>query len=160
MNIAKRLKELRVERNKTQKEVAKYLGLTRQAYNRYEMGQREPSLENLEHLAKYYQVSPQVFFLSNTEAKNLDVLLMSQLGALYEYKYRALDDIILYLEINEKRQDLNFIYREGHTISEEKIKEWHIARDLALKEFKKIKKAILKRLEEDEAIEKKANIKK
>ena len=153
MNVAKRLKELRLERNKTQKEVAKFLGITRQAYNRYEMGQREPSLENLEHLAAYYKVSPQVFFLSEIEAKNFDVLLMSQLGALYEQKYRALDDIVLYLEINEKRQDPNFIYSGGHIISEEKLEEWHKARKLALKEYKKIKAAIIKRLKEDEAIE-------
>ena len=156
MNIAKRLKELRLERNKTQKEVAKFLGITRQAYNRYEMGQREPSLENLEHLAAYYKVSPQVFFLSEIESKNFDVLLMSQLGALYEQKYRALDDIVLYLEINEKRQDPNFIYSGGYTISEEKLEEWHRAREQALKEYKKIKAAIIKRLKEDESIETKA----
>ena len=55
--FAKRLKQLRAERNLLQKEVADYLGITTSAYGFYEQGEREPSLETLKRLADYFAVS-------------------------------------------------------------------------------------------------------
>lgn len=59
-NIAawsKRMKELRVENNLSQTDVAKVLHCGQVAYGMYELGKRRISVENLVKLAKYYHVS-------------------------------------------------------------------------------------------------------
>ena len=56
-NIAawsKRMKELRVENNLSQTDVAKVLHCSQVAYGMYELGKRRISVENLVKLAKYY----------------------------------------------------------------------------------------------------------
>lgn len=57
MNFNERLKELRADKNVMQKDVATYLGLTPKAYCFYELGKREPSIENLIKLCDYFEVS-------------------------------------------------------------------------------------------------------
>ena len=52
-----RLKELRLNNNKTQKDIADYLGLTRQAISYYEKGERTPKPETWQALADYFDVS-------------------------------------------------------------------------------------------------------
>lgn len=59
-NIAawsKRMKELRVENNLSQTDVAKVLHCSQVAYGMYELGKRRISVKNLVKLAKYYHVS-------------------------------------------------------------------------------------------------------
>ena len=59
-NIAawsKRMKELRVENNLSQTDVAKVLHCSQVAYGMSELGKRRISVENLVKLAKYYHVS-------------------------------------------------------------------------------------------------------
>lgn len=51
------LKELRIEKGVSQKEVAKSLNTTDVTIGRYENGDREPKGEMLYSLAKYYDVS-------------------------------------------------------------------------------------------------------
>ena len=48
--------------NKTQEEVADYLGITKQAYFRYEKGTRRISLDTLLKLTKYYNLDSDYFF--------------------------------------------------------------------------------------------------
>ncbi len=55
--VAERLKELRLENNLTQQDVANILKVSRVVYNRYENNQRELPLELLKELAEYYGVS-------------------------------------------------------------------------------------------------------
>ena len=57
MSIDKKLKELRIEHEKTQKEVADALGIKEQAYQRYEYGTREPKIDIIRKLARYYNIS-------------------------------------------------------------------------------------------------------
>lgn len=56
-NLTKRLKEIRLENNLTQTQVAKKLKITSVAYNRYENGVRTIPLEFLCELADIYDVS-------------------------------------------------------------------------------------------------------
>lgn len=51
------LKELRKQRNLTQQDIAKELGLTQKAYCNYELGKREPDIKTLIKLANIYNVS-------------------------------------------------------------------------------------------------------
>lgn len=53
----KRLKELRLAKGISQKEIAEYLGITTAAYSLYERGNREPNLTILKKIAEYYKVS-------------------------------------------------------------------------------------------------------
>ena len=53
----KRLKELREDADKGQKEIAEYLGITQQQYSLYETGVRKIPIEQIIALAKYYNVT-------------------------------------------------------------------------------------------------------
>ena len=57
MCFSKRLKELRVSQNLTQKQVAESVGMAPVAYQRYEYGTREPAYQQLIALADFYKVS-------------------------------------------------------------------------------------------------------
>lgn len=57
MAYYRRIRELREDNDKTQKEVAEYLGTPYQYYSVYEKGTSEISFERAILLAKYYNVS-------------------------------------------------------------------------------------------------------
>ena len=52
-----RIKILRLVNNKTQKDLAKYLNVSKQAIVYYEQGKRNPKPENWQALADYFNVS-------------------------------------------------------------------------------------------------------
>lgn len=52
-----RIKILRLVNNKTQKDLAKYLNVSKQAIFYYEQGKRNPKPENWQALADYFNVS-------------------------------------------------------------------------------------------------------
>ncbi len=52
-----RIKNLRIENNKSQKEIAKYLEVDLSTYNKYEKGSRKLSNEVVKKLAEYYNIS-------------------------------------------------------------------------------------------------------
>ena len=55
--MKERLKEIRKEKYLTQADVAKAIGISVSAYSNYEQGIREPSLEILIALCKFFKVS-------------------------------------------------------------------------------------------------------
>lgn len=52
-----RLRRLRERQRRKQCAVAELCGLDRRTYRRYERGEKEPSVESLEKLADYFDVS-------------------------------------------------------------------------------------------------------
>ncbi len=56
-----RMRELREDRDLTQKEIAGVLGILQQTYARYETGERALPLHHLLALVKYYKVSADYF---------------------------------------------------------------------------------------------------
>ncbi len=52
-----KLQELRIEKNLSQNEVAQNLGITQQAYSRYEREERELGYELLKKFANFFDVS-------------------------------------------------------------------------------------------------------
>jgi len=52
-----RLKELRVEKGATQKEVADFIGCSSLVYSRYEREEREPDIDTLCRLADFFGVT-------------------------------------------------------------------------------------------------------
>ncbi len=65
-----RLKKIRKEKGVSQSDVAEILGISRQAYNHYETGRRDPSNESLNTLANYFSVSVD-YLLGRTPAPNV-----------------------------------------------------------------------------------------
>lgn len=53
----KRLKDIREDKNLTQKEIAEFLNMKQQQYSRYENGTNEIPFEYIIKLAKFYNVS-------------------------------------------------------------------------------------------------------
>jgi transcriptional regulator with XRE-family HTH domain len=56
-NLGEKLKELRLSKNLTLKQVADDIGLTRNAISNYEANIREPSLSVLKSLCDFFDVS-------------------------------------------------------------------------------------------------------
>ncbi len=57
MTVYTRLRDLREDNDKTQAEIAEYLGTTAQHYGKYELGHAQLPLDRAVMLAKYYNVS-------------------------------------------------------------------------------------------------------
>lgn len=57
MSFPERLKELRIARSLTQKQVYEAIGMSALGYQRYEYGTREPAYQKLIALADYFGVS-------------------------------------------------------------------------------------------------------
>ena len=51
-----RVKKLRLDNNKTQQELAKYLGVDKSTYNKYENGKRKFNNDVVNQLAEYYNI--------------------------------------------------------------------------------------------------------
>ena len=64
------LRSLRIENNYSQSAVASYLEISRQMYNKYEIGNAEPSLKIIKKLCELYKVSADVFLNSDKLSKN------------------------------------------------------------------------------------------
>lgn len=64
-----RLRELRHNKNLSQADVAEFLRISRQAYNFYETGKREPDNETLQKLASFFDVSTD-YLLGRTDERN------------------------------------------------------------------------------------------
>ena len=55
--LSKRLKELRIENNYSQYEIANLLGIAQVTYSNYELCRRSVSIQNLVKIAQIYNVS-------------------------------------------------------------------------------------------------------
>ena len=65
-----RLREYRTEGNYRQKDLAKKIGVTRQAYGFYESGMAKPPLDKAKKLADIIGVSIEDIFFSKTDELN------------------------------------------------------------------------------------------
>ena len=70
MPYYKRIRELREDHDKTQREVAAYLGMPQPQYFRYEQGYRDVPTDILLRLADYYNVSTD-YILGRSEKNKL-----------------------------------------------------------------------------------------
>lgn len=57
MQIAQKLKELRIDRDLKQSEIATVIGTTQQYYGQYELGKRRIPADHIATLCNYYGVS-------------------------------------------------------------------------------------------------------
>ncbi len=66
MNYMRRMRDLREDHDKTQKEIADMLGTSQTMYARYERGANEMPIRHLIKLCDYYHVSAD-YFLGRTD---------------------------------------------------------------------------------------------
>lgn len=108
-NISQVLKALRKNNDKTQREVAEFLGISRQAYSRYESSIREPDMETLSKIAKFYNVTPQVFFIDDIDKLIDEDMNLVEMVARYQLKQLVQkpseDDTDKALDLFTYRQD-------------------------------------------------------
>lgn len=90
-----RLRELRIQKELTQEDLAKYIGVSRTTYAMYEQGNRQMDYESLLKLADYFQVSLDYLFGRTDFPINFDSYSEDE----KEFILKALN---LYKEIKEK----------------------------------------------------------
>lgn len=71
MTYLKRMRDLREDNDKTQKEIADVLGTSQTMYARYERGANELPLRHLLTLCDYYKVSAD-YFLGRTDKADMN----------------------------------------------------------------------------------------
>ena len=128
MNISQRrileeLKKIRKKSNKTQEEVAEYLGITKQAYFRYEKGSRRISLDTLIKLTEYFNLSSDYFFnkaYSVTYSDPNNYITLSKYYYELKDKYDFLVERVLRLK-EDTINDKDFILNEIKLASDELI---------------------------------------
>ncbi|WIF95057.1 helix-turn-helix domain-containing protein [Caminicella sporogenes] len=86
MTLGKRLKELRLENEKTAEEVAKILNIGRSTLSNYENDIRKPDYDTLKKFASLYNVSLD-YLLGRTDIRNLEKELTP------EEKYPEVNDV-------------------------------------------------------------------
>jgi len=148
-NVVKVMKDLRLQYKLSQKHVAGKLGITRQAYSRYETGDREPGLETISFLANYYKVPVQTFFMKQEKTYKYENLFMSELGVLYERKYREVMNIFDYLHFNEMEKQEAFPYDKKNQVSEEELKKYEKIFNDLMSQLDMLGKEIVKSIEKD-----------
>lgn len=74
--FGERLLSLREQRNETQEQLAKAIGITRQSLSRYETNERTPNIDLIYRIAKHYCVSSD-YLLGLSENSTVDITIQS-----------------------------------------------------------------------------------
>lgn len=77
MSFASTLKQLREKNKLSQKDIANYLGITRQAVASYELAKREPDYGVLKKLADYFGISID-YLLGRSNCKEVDAITIGR----------------------------------------------------------------------------------
>jgi transcriptional regulator with XRE-family HTH domain len=109
-----RLRLLREKRGLSQGEAAKRMGIVRTTYSNYEAGNREPDIETLNKMAKFYDVS--IDYLLGNEVKKEESKPPESLSELEEVlmnnkftldgkpvPQKLIDDILAYVRIAQAK---------------------------------------------------------
>ena len=127
LNVSMGLRLYREKNNKSEDDLANYLGIQKKAYKRYESGEREPGIDKLYKLAKYYKCKIDDFInvdeqfivkreevLSTKDLDNLGchhqfshgLITMLTKGKSYEETIRFADDKTKYVYKSEVKRFL------------------------------------------------------
>ena len=99
--FASRLRQLRLDKNLRQEQVAKLIGVNKSAISTYENNTRQPSFDILVRLATLYRVSTD-YLLGMTNIRSLDlsglsdeeVVAVSELVAIMTKRYEQLNSLL------------------------------------------------------------------
>lgn len=105
-----RLVSLRNSKNKTQQDLADYLGVTRPAYTAYERGTRHPDYDTLQKIANYYDVTTD-YLLGRTESPKASINEDDARKLFYINK------------IGTEFPDIDLMFKDMNSLSSEELKE-------------------------------------
>lgn len=109
--FADRIKDLRIQSDLTQQEVADKLNVTKQTVSQYERGLRRPDMESLEAISDVFNVSVDYILgksdvtIQIVDEKDLEILRNQQLRRLLAY-YEKLNSAGI-KKVEEYLEDLN-----------------------------------------------------
>ncbi|MEC0490212.1 helix-turn-helix domain-containing protein [Bacillus licheniformis] len=87
-----RLKKLRSNKKMSQQEVANYLGITRQAYGKYEKENAQPDFESLKKLSSLFEVSIDYLITGNETTHSSDEMWKEFLDPKTQIFFKDLKD--------------------------------------------------------------------
>lgn len=96
INMGERLKNLRISKNLTQKQVAERLGIAISTLSGYELEEKHPSYFVFMKLARLYDVSTD-YLIGMTEKRNIDVTGLS------EKEINSVAEIVSLLKTNKRK---------------------------------------------------------
>lgn len=88
-----RLKELRLENEKTQEEMAKILGVSRQVYANHENGINEPSLDMLIKISNHFECSVDFLIGNSDDFGNISVYQTDKHSTLSANEQKIIDTL-------------------------------------------------------------------
>lgn len=92
--FGERLLNLREEREETQADLAKAIGITRQSLSRYETNERTPNIDLIFRVAKHYNVSADYLLgLSKVQSLDNDIQIACKVTGLTEESIKKLQEI-------------------------------------------------------------------
>jgi len=103
--ICSKIKEVRKNKKATQEQVADFLGITKQAYYRYEKGVRKMSLETIIKITKYFNL-PEGYFLAGSKLSNK--IKDDSIQKLIDIYINLYDELIIKKELIYKTKELNY----------------------------------------------------
>ena len=90
--FSERFKELRINHNLSQQELAGQLGISKSSVNMYERGEREPGLVTLEKIADYFNVDMDYLLGNSVYANKHDWLRQQPMGSNPQIKETSLPE--------------------------------------------------------------------
>lgn len=103
MGFPERLKELRLKKGLTQKEIAEEFGIKQPNYQQWESGKRKPSSETLEKFANFFGVTMDYLAGNDEELDNVEVLFrMNSKGLTDSEKAVFKKELIEFMEERKK----------------------------------------------------------
>ena len=103
MGFPERLKELRLQKGLTQKEIAEEFGIKQPNYQQWESGKRKPSSETLEKFANFFGVTMDYLAGNDEELDNVELLFrMNSQGLTEEEKKIFKKELIEFMEERKK----------------------------------------------------------
>lgn len=107
-----KLRLLREEKKLSQKEMAEFLQITRQAYNYYENDKRSPDYDTLRNIANYFNVSTDYLLGQNTEPANQVTEALADDP-----------DLEAFWDTMKEREDLQLMFKKTKELSPAAIKQ-------------------------------------
>lgn len=105
------LKKLRIEQQKTQKEVAQAINITQFTYSNYEIGKTQPDIETLKKLAKYFHTTVDnlvdnetPYLIDKSQFTQTQLNIIEQIKSLQEEACQKIEAYIIGLKSAEEEK--------------------------------------------------------
>ncbi|MGB9661248.1 MAG: helix-turn-helix domain-containing protein [Moorellaceae bacterium] len=120
--LTERLRKLREQAGLTQEELAKLLGVERSTISRYESGNRDPSSEMLDRLAKFFNVSVD-YLLGRTDDPRTIEQINEEAQKKIEEALEGDEELLSFWQELRQREDLQLLFKQVKPLSPVSIRK-------------------------------------